>query len=72
MIPVNFPNPPAGCTHKIISKQDGGLLYFYVETKKRFYDTESGEWLSSYWTLDRLSDYLQFTLEPLTVELENK
>lgn len=72
MIPVNFPNPPTGCTHKVISKHDRGLLYFYAETKKRLYDTETGEWLSAYWTLDNLSNYLQFTTEPLTVELENK
>lgn len=72
MIPVNFPNPPDGCTHKLISKTFGCLVYFYDERRGLLYDTQFGEWLSSFWTLDRLYKYIQFNIEPLTVELENK
>lgn len=72
MIPFNFPNPPNGCTHKIVSKNYGEILYFYDKDKERFYDTQFGNWLSSYWTLRKLSNYFNFTIEPLHVELENK
>ena len=72
MTPVNFPVPPAGCTHEVRSRVDNGLLFFFNETTGKLYDTQYGEWLNPVWTLDSLSDYARLTTEPLTMELENK
>lgn len=72
MIPVNFPNPPAGCTHEVRSHYDGGLIFFYNETSGKLYDTQHGKWLSGVW--EDVADVESYgdCVYPLAVELENK
>lgn len=71
MTPVNFPNPPAGYTHKVLSRHTGGLLFFFNKSTGELYDTQFGEVLYTPWTLEKLGRIGDIII-PLDVELENK
>lgn len=72
MTPVNFPNPPVGCTHEVRSSHDGGLLFFFNESTGRLYDTEHGRWLTSVFKDVPDLELYGDCVYPLNVELENK